>query len=109
MNCGRRHTKCIHIVSVYDSVTVSTSLFNIDVTDGFVDTTGVKNCHITRADAGKVALVVVVNYCFTSLFDTNGHLSDIVIRQKRCSQLRAFSFTRPICFFLHYWCQELPC
>ena len=41
-------------------------------------------------------VVVVVNYCFTSLFDTNGHLSDIVIRQKRCSQLRAFSFTRPI-------------
>ena len=24
--------------------------------------------------------VVVVNYCFTSFFGTNGHLSDIVIR-----------------------------
>ena len=31
--------------------------------------------------------VVVVNHCFTSLFGTNGLLSKIVIRQKRCSQL----------------------
>ena len=30
---------------------------------------------------------VVVNHCFTSLFGVNGLLSDIVIREKRCSQL----------------------
>ena len=27
-------------------------------------------------------IVVVVSYCFASLFDTNGHLSDIVIWYK---------------------------
>ena len=35
----------------------------------------------------RVAVVVVVNHCFTSLFGTKGLLSDIIIRQKRCSQL----------------------
>ena len=34
-----------------------------------------------------VVVVVVVNYCLMSLFGTNGHLSDIVIRFKRYSQL----------------------
>ena len=33
------------------------------------------------------SIVVVVNHCFTSLFGTNGILSDIVKRLKRCSQL----------------------
>ena len=32
-------------------------------------------------------VVVAVNQCITSLFGTNGLLSDIVIRYKRCSQL----------------------
>ena len=32
-------------------------------------------------------VVVVVNHCFTSLFGTKGLLSNIIIRQKRCSQL----------------------
>ena len=30
---------------------------------------------------------VVVNHCFTSLFGTNGLLSDTVRRYKHCSQL----------------------
>ena len=34
-----------------------------------------------------VVVHVVINYCVISLFSTNGHLSDSVIRLKRCSQL----------------------
>ena len=34
-----------------------------------------------------IVVHVVVNHCFTSLFGTNGLLSDIVIGLKRCSQL----------------------
>ena len=40
--------------------------------------------HIYQENYDKV---VVVNYCFTLLFGTNGHLSDIVIVRKQCSPL----------------------
>ena len=52
-----------------------------------------------RADKRLCQLeVVVVNHCFTSLLGTNGILSDIVIRWKRCSQLIRWMMYR-------WWCE----
>ena len=38
--------------------------------------------------SGLCKVVVVVNHCFTSLFGTNGLLSDIVIRRRCCELMR---------------------
>ena len=38
-------------------------------------------------DEIRFDVAVAVNHCFTSLFGTKNISSDIVIRQKRCSQL----------------------
>ena len=47
--------------------------------------------------------VVVVNHCFASLFGTNGLLSDIVIRWKRCSQLMRWMIERWWWVMVGYW------